>query len=145
MDRKYIREINHIDFIPFSEEEEAKILLDKSHKHHQLLEYIESETSRLLEFSYTIDELVSSQQGHIDSIEDIVDSTKSSTVKAEKELVEANRQQNLYRGKIIGGVVGALALGGTTIATFGLNLPLLVGTTITGTFLGSYVGNSVVQ
>jgi uncharacterized protein YcfJ len=92
-----------------------------------------------------MDNIVNKQQHSIDTIEDIVDSTKSYTIKAEKELAEANRQQNLYRGKIVGGVVGALALGGTTIATFGLNLPLLVGTTVTGSLIGGYLGNSVVQ
>lgn len=140
-----VQEIRHIDFIPYSTEEEAQILLDKTHKHHQMLEYIESETSKLLEVSYTIDELVHSQQTMIDTIEETVRDTKNSTEKAEKELLLANKQQNLYRGRVIGATLGAIALGGTTIATFGLNLPLIVGTTVSGSLLGGYLGNSVIQ
>ena len=133
-------DIEKIKLIPYSEELEEQLLIDSILKERKAIEHIESETLKLLEYSKSVDSLVNSQSYSIDTIENNIVDTSKFVYKSESELVQANDQQYKYRGKIIGSAIGAIGMTGTAIATFGLSIPVIVGTSIGGSLLGAYLG-----
>jgi hypothetical protein len=84
-------------------------------------------------------QLVNSQAGEINQIEDNIENAKSKVEETNQDLIKANKyvisNRLFYTGAIVGGVLSGLA-------TYGLSLGIWVTSTVSGSIVGGIIGKN---